>query len=768
MYQFRHYNSLTENPLIWSSRYDAIDHNINSIEPSAASNSLLSSLISLQNNQFIMYYSRPAAWADIKLSKAVNANGTDLIIDNLRLEVQYDFTRKNSGEMTLEVMSEEGLMPYFIISKKDINNRQDGRGNFHRTYEQNPSEKVTITAPERYGMWQFERWTDRYGHALGINSSDRVLELNLSTDQTIYAHMKKPDTTPPLSVTKLQNTTYAPTYINWTWTNPPDPDYSRVMLYLNGNYNISIPAPQNYYNFTGLQPDTLYTLGTRTVDSSGNVNTTLANATARTASKSTSTPSITVFAPNGGEVLQRGSVQKIQWNITGKPGTYVRIELLKGGVLNRVIITATPNDGIHLWSILSTQTPGNDYKIRITSTTNAAYTDTSDGYFTIPPPNITVRTPNDGENWRRGTTQTIRWNSSGAPGAYVKIELLKGGSLNRVIITSTPNDGSHPWLIPATQMPGNDYKIKITSTTNPAYSDTSDNNFNIPVPSFTIFTPNGGENWRRGTTQTIRWNSTESPGSYVKIELLKPGVANRLIVSSTINDGSHPWLIPTTMAPGNDYKIKITGIVNPAINDTSDNNFTIPFPSFTIVSPNGGENWIKGTTQTIKWNSTEIPGSYVKMELLKPGVANKLIISSTLNDGSHSWLIPATQVVGSDYKIKITGTTNASNNDTSDNNFNISSPINVVIPNGGETWQRGTTQLINWTSVGSPGAYVKIELLKAGVLNRVIASSTLNDRSHPWFIPATQVPGSDYKIRITSTGNLAYTDTSNNNFNISS
>ena len=57
---------------------------------------------------------------------------------------------------------------------------------------------------------------------------------------------------------------------------------------------------------------------------------------------------------------------------------------------------------------------------------------------------ITVTFPNGGENWTRGTTQTIRWNSSGSPGAYVKIELLKAGIFNRTIIASTPNDGTHP------------------------------------------------------------------------------------------------------------------------------------------------------------------------------------------------------------------------------------------------------------------------------------------------------------------------------------
>jgi hypothetical protein len=55
------------------------------------------------------------------------------------------------------------------------------------------------------------------------------------------------------------------------------------MLYLNGSFKTSIPAPQNYYNFTGLEPDTLYELGTHTVDSSGNVNETWVNRSATTA-----------------------------------------------------------------------------------------------------------------------------------------------------------------------------------------------------------------------------------------------------------------------------------------------------------------------------------------------------------------------------------------------------------------------------------------------------------------------------------------------------
>jgi hypothetical protein len=57
-------------------------------------------------------------------------------------------------------------------------------------------------------------------------------------------------------------------------------------------------------------------------------------------------------------------------------------------------------------------------------------------------------------------------------------------------------------------------------------------------------------------------------------------------------------------------------------------------------------------------------------------------------------------------------------------------------------------------------------LLKGGVPNRVISSSTANDGSFSWAIPSTQTPGSDYKVRITSTTYSSITDSSNVNFSI--
>ncbi|NIA11879.1 MAG: DUF1566 domain-containing protein, partial [Nitrospiraceae bacterium] len=101
------------------------------------------------------------------------------------------------------------------------------------------------------------------------------------------------------------------------------------------------------------------------------------------------------------------------------------------------------------------------------------------GGLSVPPTtDIILISPNGGENWQAGTTQTIQWSYSGNPGSNVKIELLKGGVVDSIITSSTPmgsaDSGSFNWEIPSTQTPGTDYQIKITSTSDTAYTDISD------------------------------------------------------------------------------------------------------------------------------------------------------------------------------------------------------------------------------------------------------------------------------------------------------
>ena len=80
--------------------------------------------------------------------------------------------------------------------------------------------------------------------------------------------------------------------------------------------------------------------------------------------------------------------QTIGWTYTGNAGTYAKIELLKGGIVNRVISTyarmGSGGAGSYYWSVPYNQVSGDNYQIRITSTTNSSVTDTGNGVFIIP------------------------------------------------------------------------------------------------------------------------------------------------------------------------------------------------------------------------------------------------------------------------------------------------------------------------------------------------------------------------------------------------
>jgi hypothetical protein len=131
---------------------------------------------------------------------------------------------------------------------------------------------------------------------------------------------------------------------------------------------------------------------------------------------------------------------------------------------------------------------------------------------------------------------------------------------------------------------GSDFKVKVQSISQPAINDTGNSNFNITPPgpappSISVTAPDGGQTWRRGTTQTITWSYTGSPGTTVKIVLLKAGIQVGTIQESTSTGsggrGSYTWPISATGLTGSDFKVKVQSISQPAINDTGNSNFNI-------------------------------------------------------------------------------------------------------------------------------------------------------------------------------------------------
>lgn len=194
-------------------------------------------------------------------------------------------------------------------------------------------------------------------------------------------------------------------------------------------------------------------------------------------------------------------------------------------------------------------------------------------------------------------------------------------------------------------------------------------------------------------------------------------------------------------------------------------------PSLTVTKPNGGESWQAGSSQTITWSSSGSSAD-VKIEYsTNSGSSWSTITSSTTNDGSYSWTIPNTE--SSTCRVKITDTSDSSIYDASNSNFSITSggvtpppgsaSITVTAPNGGESWEVGSSHAIKWSTTGTVGN-VKIDYsTNGGGSWTSITSSTANDGSYTWTVP--NAVSSSCRVKVSETDGSPY-DASNSNFSI--
>lgn len=84
--------------------------------------------------------------------------------------------------------------------------------------------------------------------------------------------------------------------------------------------------------------------------------------------------------------------------------------------------------------------------------------------------NYTVTMPTSGLDWRLGSIQPIRWNSSGNDcGANVSLELLDNDSPIATLAASTQNDGAFSWFVDATPT-GMNYSIRVIDLDNFDYT----------------------------------------------------------------------------------------------------------------------------------------------------------------------------------------------------------------------------------------------------------------------------------------------------------
>ena len=448
---------------------------------------------------------------------------------------------------------------------------------------------------------------------------------------------------------------------------------------------------------------------------------------------------IRVTSPNGGEQLIVGSQHTITWVTAGGYPT-VRIELSRnGGSVWETIIASAANTGSYLWTV-----PAAIFSqglIRVGDSADGIPADTSDAVFsTIAVPFIQVTQPNGGEVWEPGWAVHVYYNDNIAEN-FVKVELsADGGSHWTTLENFAVSNGIFSWTV--SNSPSTACLVRVSETFTGVPVDTSDAPFTIT--GFQVTAPNGVQ-LTPGDPQTITWNTI---GSYpnVKIEFsANNGSTWETITANTANTGSFPWTVPdlTTYqavirvsdpADGIPYGQGGFSIVEPP-----------PPPSITVLSPNGGESWLAGSTHDITWTSSGIT-SLVRIFYSTNNGASFSTAGISPNDGSYSWTLPG--VTSSVCLVRIADF-NAITQDTSDAVFSIvgSQTITVTSPNGGESWATGSIHNVTWTPVGLSDS-VTLDLYKGGVLAKTLGTAAATAGTFSWTIGAGETVGADYRIRV--------------------
>jgi len=172
-------------------------------------------------------------------------------------------------------------------------------------------------------------------------------------------------------------------------------------------------------------------------------------------------------------------------------------------------------DAFYVWSNVTANTT---YYYRVRTDNDAGSSDWATGSFQTVAPFITVTSPNGGEFWRRGRRYFVQWR--GNLGEAVNIDLYKSGAYLTGIATNAPSTGAYQWQVGLGLTPGNDYTIRISSSTYSALFSASAAPFSIDMPyinpsslaalpggqfSFNLVAPNAAQVTVYDSTNLVDW-----------------------------------------------------------------------------------------------------------------------------------------------------------------------------------------------------------------------------------------------------------------------
>lgn len=324
---------------------------------------------------------------------------------------------------------------------------------------------------------------------------------------------------------------------------------------------------------------------------------------------------------------------------------------------------------------------------------------------------IAVTSPNGGETWPGGSSKTIRWRTAGSGFARYRLLLSRnGGSTypDTVAPNVAPTETTYSWLVPALNLSTCRVMVQILDAGGSVIvQDASDANFTIQTAA-TVVSPNGGETWPGGSNQTIKWHTVGSGFARYRLLLSRNGGStypDTVAPNVAPTETTFGWHVPTLNLNTCRVMVQILDAGGGVISqDASNANFTIQTAT-TVVSPNGGEAWAGGSSQTIKWRT--IGAGFARYRLLLSTNAGSTYPDTVApnvapTETTYNWTVSSVNSLTCRVKVQILdGLETLISEDPSDANFEVDSRLPAPVRDlqtVGERPLRSAT--LGWTAPG--------------------------------------------------------------------
>jgi len=229
--------------------------------------------------------------------------------------------------------------------------------------------------------------------------------------------------------------------------------------------------------------------------------------------------------------------------------------------------------------------------------------------------------------------------------------------------------------------------IRVATT----WADAAKYEADVTAPTTTFAPVNGATDVAVNTTITISFNEAirntdNSEITDVNVGSLvtfKEKVSGNTVTATTTIDASKKVITITPSANLTneiEYEVTVAPVEdaydNATVSQTSSfTTIAAATPTIALTSPNGGEKHYAGQEVTITWTSTNMDAENIKIEAyVRDGLTANWnwvdAIATTTNDGSENFTIPASATSGTQYKIRVTGLT-SSTADESDAAFTV-------------------------------------------------------------------------------------------------